>query len=191
MIKAIIFDCFGVILTDALQVLRSDVAQRRPEVAQRIDDIVRANNRGMLEPSESNQMIAELLDMSVEELRGKVDAREVRDEKLLAYIQTLRAEYKIGLLSNIGVSSLEKRFSQTELDQYFDAVIVSGEVGYAKPEPEIYEIAADRLGVRLDECLFTDDRPEYCEAARAIGMRAIPYESFVQFEQALQSLLKK
>jgi putative hydrolase of the HAD superfamily len=120
-----------------------------------------------------------------------VDAREVRDEKLLTYIKSLRGEYKIGLLSNIGVSSLEKRFSQAELEEYFDAVIVSGEVGYAKPEREIYEITADRLGVDLSECLFTDDRPDYCDAARACGMQAIPYESFVQFQSDLSALLSK
>ena len=42
----------------------------------------------------------------------------------------------------------------------------------AKPELEAYEYVADKLGVRLDECVFTDDRELFCEAARACGMQA-------------------
>src|SRR6185369_3482431 len=99
-----------------------------------------------------------------------------KDLELLEYIAELRTQYKIGMLSNIGRGGLERRFAPGELDRYFDVVVVSGDIGYAKPEAEAYEITADRLGVRLDECVFTDDREGYCEAARGVGMQAISYQ---------------
>jgi HAD superfamily hydrolase (TIGR01509 family) len=67
--------------------------------------------------------------------------------------------------------------------------VSSGEIGYAKPEPEAYEIVAQRLGVRLDECVFTDDRADFCEAARAVGMQAIEFTGLEQFRHALEPLL--
>ncbi len=73
--------------------------------------------------------------------------------------------------------------------KHFDTVVVSGEIGYAKPEPEAYEITADRLGVRLDACVFTDDREHFCEAARAVGMQAIHYQNVDQFRQDLEGVL--
>ena len=46
-------------------------------------------------------------------------------------------------------------------------------VGVAKPDPRIYRIAAERLGVEPGECLFVDDQPPFVEGARAAGMDAV------------------
>jgi HAD superfamily hydrolase (TIGR01509 family) len=189
MIEAVIFDCFGVIITDSLHAITTDLRSRDEPAAREIDDIVRANNRGMIGPAESNRRIAAVLGMSEEEFRIKVADGEVKDQTLLKYIASLRDHYKTAMLSNIGVASLQRRFSDQELAKHFDSVVVSGEIGYAKPEPEAYEITADRLGVRLESCVFTDDRQAFCEAARGVGMQAIVYESFDQFRQDLKPLL--
>lgn len=189
MIRAIVFDCFGVVLTDALQQLRDTVAQEKPLLVQDISDIIAANNRGFISPQESNERIAALLGISVSELRSMVSGREVRDERLLAYIVGLRKEYKTAMLSNIAGSSLARRFPDDELSRYFDVVVASGDIGYAKPELEAYRTVADRLGVAPSKCVFTDDRDSYCEAATALGMHSIRYDSYAQFTADLESLL--
>lgn len=191
MIKAIIFDCFGVILTDAMQLLRSEVQSDNPTVAREISEVISANNHGFIEPAESNKRIAQLLGISVEALRTQVAGNEVRDEKLLAYIEKLRTNYKTALLSNIAGSSLGRRFPHGELQRYFDEVIASGDIGYAKPEPEAYEITAERLGMRLDECVFTDDRELFCAGATSVGMHTILYTDFMQFRRELKALLRR
>jgi HAD superfamily hydrolase (TIGR01509 family) len=84
---------------------------------------------------------------------------------------------------------LGRRFQLSELADLFDVVVASGDIGYAKPEAAAYEITADRLGVRLDECVFVDDREPYCEAARGVGMQAIVYRDFAQFQAELQAML--
>ncbi len=189
MIKAIIFDCFGVLLTDAMQLLRAEVQDDDPAMAREISEIISANNHGLMQPAESNRRIAELLGVSIEELRSRVAGSEVRDKHLFDYIEKLRANYKTALLSNIAGSSLGRRFPDGELNRYFDAIVASGDIGYAKPEPEAYEITAERLGVRLDECVFTDDRELFCEGASSVGMRAILYTDFAQFAHELEALL--
>lgn len=189
MIKAIIFDCFGVVLTDALQLIREELAQIDPDAARVVTDIIAANNRGIISPGESNERIAAILGVTVPEFRGRVADGEVKDDKLLSYIKVLRPQYKTGMLSNIAGSSLARRFPNDELADYFDVVVASGDIGFAKPEPEAYEITAERLGVRLDECVFTDDREVFCEAATSVGMHAIPYTNFAQFKHDLEALL--
>ena len=189
MIRAVIFDCFGVIIGDGLQLLVDDLRARDPAAARRVHDLVLAANRGLTDPAASSREVAAIFDLDYDTYRQRISDGEVRNEPLLDYIVMLRATYRTALLSNIGTGGLKRRFSDRELDRYFDAVVASGDIGYAKPEPEAYEIAADRLGVRLDECVFTDDRVDYCEGARSVGMQAIQYLNFPQFKAELEALL--
>jgi HAD superfamily hydrolase (TIGR01509 family) len=84
---------------------------------------------------------------------------------------------------------LLRRFGTEELGRYFDVAVASAEIGYAKPEAQAYEITADKLGVELTECVFTDDRGEYCEGARGLGMQAILYENLEQFKAELAKIV--
>ncbi|MCA9327640.1 HAD family phosphatase, partial [Candidatus Saccharibacteria bacterium] len=56
-------------------------------------------------------------------------------------------------------------------------------------EREAYMIAAEKLGVRLDECVFVDDREGFCDAATSVGMHAIVYTNFAQLRTELEALL--
>lgn len=189
MIKAIVFDCFGVVLADSLQVLMDELERKDQQAADEARELVRAVNKGLVLPAETRPKIAKLLGLTVEEYHSKVRAGEVKDIRLMQYIQTLRPAYKTAMLSNIGADSLLKRFTEAELTKHFDTVVASGEIGFVKPEPEAYEIVAQRLGVRLDECLFTDDRELFCVGATSVGMQAILYTDFVQFKQQLEALI--
>jgi HAD superfamily hydrolase (TIGR01509 family) len=191
MIKAVIFDCFGVILTDALSVIVSEVRERDPEGADDIRGLVHASNKGLIDSNDSNKQIAKIMGLEFEKYQQQIRDGELKDQRLLEYIRELKKTYKIGMLSNISESGIHKRFTDEELQTHFDAVVVSGEIGYAKPEPEAYEIVAQRLGVRLEECVFTDDKLEFCEAARGVGMQAILYENLEQFRTDLEQLLAK
>jgi epoxide hydrolase-like predicted phosphatase len=189
MIRAIIFDCFGVIIGDALEVLCRDLRTRNPQAADDIRSLVQASNRGITDPSQTSHQIAELIGLTYQEYRQKLTAGEIRDEAVLAYIMDLRKTYKTALLSNIGAGSLARRFQPGELETYFDSVVASGEIGYAKPEARAYQITAERLGVEPRECLFTDDREPYCNGAAQVGMQTILYQNFPQFRADLEKLL--
>jgi putative hydrolase of the HAD superfamily len=93
------------------------------------------------------------------------------------------------MLSNITVQGIERRFPDDELGKYFDEIVISSEIGYAKPDREAYEITAERLGVKPEECIFTDDRIDFCVAAEAVGMKAIEFRNFEQFKLNLETLL--
>jgi epoxide hydrolase-like predicted phosphatase len=59
------------------------------------------------------------------------------------------------------------------LDELFDDVVDSSEVGMRKPDPRIYELALERLGVPAERAVFVDDAPGNVEGARRVGMRAV------------------
>lgn len=82
------------------------------------------------------------------------------------------AHLRMGVLSNFALASLEHSLHRTGLAGWIDAACAATVIGAAKPAPEAYIMAATRLGVRPEECLFFDDELTCVEGARAVGMRA-------------------
>jgi len=84
---------------------------------------------------------------------------------------------RIGFLSN-GVPEVMARIrAERQLETCFDAVIVSCEVGVAKPDSRIYQMCLARLGVDVDRTLFVDDRVENLQGAARLGMRTLYFVS--------------
>lgn len=186
MIKAIIFDCFGVLLGNAYKIHLTEVEQVDPIRAAEIRAINHASDMGILSREESAQYVSELFNMDVEDFLEEQNQLEVPNQPLLDYIATLKPHFKVGMLSNINSRErLSIRFEPGQLDAHFDTIVASGDEGYAKPQAEIYQIAATRLGVLPTECLFIDDIAEFCEGAREVGMQAI---QFITTEQAVTDI---
>ncbi|MBS1883905.1 MAG: HAD family phosphatase [Actinobacteria bacterium] len=61
------------------------------------------------------------------------------------------------------------------VDEIFETIVDSGWVGYRKPEPQIYEMTLERIGIQAEACLFVDDIEANCEAARELGFTAVHY----------------
>src|SRR4051794_17012297 len=75
------------------------------------------------------------------------------------------------------------------VDEIFELVIDSGWVGYRKPEPQIYEITAERLGLPTSACLLVDDLEVNCEAARELGFAAVQYREPEQAIAEVRAIL--
>lgn len=188
MIKAVIFDCFSVLIGDASKAAAAELWHSNPEKGDEYRAVSRASDAGILDEEESLELHARLLGMTKETLRDLRNKGEVRNVELINYIEnSLQGQYKLALLSNISSRArLDIRFLPGELDRIFDVVIPSGEVGYIKPQPEIYEITAHQLGVLPEECVMIDDIAEFCEGARTAGMQAI---QFTSNQQAITELI--
>ena len=190
MIKAIIFDCFGVLVTDSLDVIINSNGLSENQKDE-IKSYVSAANKGSISVAEYRSEVANILNMEHKDLNSAIKNGEIKDENLLEYIRELKKEYKIGLLSNVtSMDSLRSRFAENELEDNFDVVVASGQIGYAKPEAEAYEITADKLGVSLSECVMIDDRDEYVNAAVGIGMKGIVYNGIDDLRKELKDILK-
>lgn len=188
MIKAIIFDCFGVLITDALEATVNDIRATDPERADYIVSVVTAMNKGQIEAQTARDQVAEALGLTFEAYVEMIRNGEVKNTDLLTYIIELRKSYKIGLLSNIGTGGLLARFDQRELDTHFDFIAASSEIGYAKPDPRAYHYVAENLNVEPNECVMIDDRQDYCTGAEEAGMKAILFTSNEQLTAQLFSI---
>jgi putative hydrolase of the HAD superfamily len=75
-----------------------------------------------------------------------------------------------GLVSN---SMGAGRYDRDSFPEMFDGVVISGEVGFHKPQPQIYRLGAESVGRDPADCVFVDDLKENCEGAEAVGMTAV------------------
>ncbi len=187
MIKAIIFDCFGVVFSDNFEenyaTFGGDVVKDHDYLQQLVFELSSGKEKNF------NKIIADRL--GIEETEWDKANRSDRkfNFELLDYIKILRKNYKVGLLSNIGNDGLATFMDYKVLEEHFDDIVESAKIGYAKPEANAYEIAADRLGVRLDECVFTDDRQHYVEGAQHVGMQALLFKDVDSFKKDLEKIL--
>jgi putative hydrolase of the HAD superfamily len=110
---------------------------------------------------------------------------DYRDE-MWALAATFRASGgKVGMLSNGVVEIVERIRADHNLPSLFDAVVISYEEQLAKPEPEIYRVALDRLGVAASDTLFVDDRAENIDTARELGLRTLLFTGDVHALRAM------
>lgn len=101
---------------------------------------------------------------------GRVDA------EMVALVGAVRDHATVALLSN-ATDQLREHLAHHDLVDTFDVVFCSAELRMAKPDVAIFRHAASMLGVRPEECFFTDDRAENVEGARAAGMHAEVFTS--------------
>jgi putative hydrolase of the HAD superfamily len=104
---------------------------------------------------------------------------------MIDLIQRLRGRVKVGLLSNAAPGLEEDLREHYRIDALFDDIINSATVQLAKPDPRIYALAAERLGLPVAKCFFTDDLPHNIEAARAAGMVAHQFAGCSGLREAL------
>ena len=188
MIKAIIFDCFGVVFTDNFAEIYTHFGGDIKKDYEFIEKAFFDAAKGTVESGAS--VIAPHLGITEKQWRDEQDKSRGFDFELLKFIKILRKNYKVSLLSNVSGKGLSYFMNYEVLEEHFDDIVESAKIGFAKPEARAFEIAADRLGVRLDECVFVDDRLNYIEGAQHVGMQTILYTDFESFKKEWEDKLK-
>src|SRR5690242_7143136 len=94
-------------------------------------------------------------------------------ERNVAVARGLRPSFRCSILSNAEASLRGRLEGELALHHLFDDIVVSAEVGMAKPASAIFQLAADRLGLPPAACVFVDDWDQNIEAARGLGMTGV------------------
>ncbi|MCL5429841.1 MAG: HAD family phosphatase [Chloroflexi bacterium] len=189
-IKAVIWDLGGVIVRTEDLAPRDALAEHLGLSRQEIDHIVfEADERnsaqlGEIDGEAYSQATADRLGLNLQEFRQEFFGGDRLDEELVAHIRELRPKYKMALLSN-ALSNLRTFLADWNITDAFDLIVVSAEEHLLKPDPAIYKLALDRLGVNAAEAVFIDDIEANVEGARRVGMQGI---QFISREQALGDL---
>jgi epoxide hydrolase-like predicted phosphatase len=150
--------------------------------------LLRRLEKGELTAEQFASEFAPLLGVSPDNLVERLFGGVGPDEAMVAAVRRARgAGIKTGLVSNSWGEGLA--YDPALLQELFDAVVISGEVGLHKPQPEIFRLAAERIGVAPEVCVFVDDLRENCAGAEAVGMKAILHRGSAGTLPQLEKLL--
>jgi epoxide hydrolase-like predicted phosphatase len=150
--------------------------------------LLRQLERGELSADVFSERFAPLLGVGSENLVARLFGGVAPDEAMIGAVRRARAGgIRTGLISNSWGDGIA--YEPSLMEELFDAVVISGEVGMHKPEPDIFLLGAERLDVAPGECVFVDDLRENCAGAEAVGMTAILHRGAEGTLQRLEELL--
>lgn len=186
--KAIIFDLYGVLGLNGWQAFKQLHFGERPEAWEHLRALGQQVDAG--EASEQALVSAVAVQTGEPEATVRYQFEHtLPNEALLEYVQReLKPRYKIGLLSNASRDVLSGIFS-VEQRGLFDVALSSFHVGLTKPDPRMFLLMTERLGVRPDECVLVDDQQRHLAAAAKLGFTTIAYESVAQVSAELGRVL--
>lgn len=189
MIKALIFDCFGVFYVDPVFAYMRDPATS-PEKAEALHSLDKQAAIGMLDKNGFIAEAAKLIGITESQAERRFFYGPERNEQLLKLVQELRRTYKVAMLSNIGSDMMDGFFTPKERQELFDVVILSGDVKMAKPDRAIFELTCKQLDVELEEAVMIDDMQTTCDIVKTFGMQSVCYKDFEQCKAELATILK-
>lgn len=183
MVKAILFDFYGVFLPDSYNAWLAKNNLRREGV---FADCITLFDRGVISEEVFFEQLSAAAGYHVD--RAAIDAATAAmlNTPLVALVHELKPHYTIGLLSNAS-ARLRTKLDALELTPLFDTILISSEIGYVKPSQEAFMAAIRGLGVLAGEILFIDDNAKNIEAARTCGLQTIHYTSVAELHKALSA----
>ncbi len=142
---------------------------------------------GRLTEDEFERPFAELLGVAPAGLVDRLFGAMHPDPEMIEAVRAAKgAGVRTGLLSN---SWGTERYDRSTFPGLFDAAVISGEVGMRKPDPGIYELAAERMGLPAALIVFVDDLPGNLKPARALGMATVHHRGAAATIPELEALL--
>lgn len=170
--QAVLFDMYGVIVPDPHGGLVPFLRQYLPDVTRR--DIYAL----WLQASVGDLSPAALWDgLGLAGRQQEIESAYLNgiavDPSFPSVATQLRQQYRLALISNDIASWNAWVRRNHALDDLFDTVIVSGDVRFRKPQPEIYQLALSRLQLPAAECVLIDDRETNLAGARALGIHTV------------------
>lgn len=198
MIKAVIFDFGGVLMRTEDRNPRVQLAARLGMTYDGLNDLVfdspsaiRAM-KGEITAGEHWREVQKKLGMTdaeIEQLQVEFWAGDVLDQGLVNLLRELRPIYETMLLSNAW-DDLRKMIEDVwQIDDAFDRMIISAEIGLAKPDLAIFQWVISQLGIEPSQAVFVDDFTHNVAGARAAGWQAIHFQSADQVLDELRTML--
>jgi epoxide hydrolase-like predicted phosphatase len=183
--RAVIFDFGGVLVRMVDDHPRLELARQLGIELEQLDSLIffsesaRKASLGEISVETHWEAVRKSLAISPEAMSGSLDLYWSADDvnwELLEVIRKLRPKYKVGMLSNAWDNLRNTLHSRWNIDGLFDELVISAEVKMMKPDPRIFHMAVDRLGVQPVETIFIDDIEENVLAARKEGLSIILHQ---------------
>lgn len=196
MIKTIIFDLGGVVVPERIRTIRKAIANE-----------LGLENLDLIPEELKNQATKgqiRLIDLYTEIIKKinkqitpesllekhlaiyKEEATEI-DNEMMALVNSLKQGYCVPCLTNTEVEIAEFNRERGLFD-YFDKAYISTEMNARKPDPEIYHKVLEDLSLLPEEAVFIDNKLEYVEGARNVGINGILFEGIEKLREDLKEI---
>jgi putative hydrolase of the HAD superfamily len=196
----LIVDYGGVLTTDVFASFRAfsaaeglppDTVRDRFRTDPEARELLAGLETGALAAAEFEPRFAALLAVRPEGLIERLFGAMGPDEAMLDGVRAARrAGTRTALLSNSWGDGLA--YDPALLTELFDAWVISSQVGLRKPDPAIYQLVSERLGVPPEACVFVDDLAGNLKPARALGMATVLHRGdAAETLAAVRSLLRQ
>jgi epoxide hydrolase-like predicted phosphatase len=186
LIKAVVWDLGGVLARTLDRAPRTELARSLGMTYSELDEAVfnspsaRQATLGKISVEEHWANVYRNLNWPVEQqdvFQKLFWGGDRLDQDLVAYIRRLKPVFKTGLLSNNWPNLRHLIENRWQINDAFDELVISAEVGLKKPEQPIYDLTLQRLGVRPEQAVFVDDFIENIHAAQQFGWQAVHFRS--------------
>ena len=197
-IKAVFFDLGGVILRTADFTPREGLASRLGMSRHELEEFIFGREsgnqaqRGEITVRQHWDTLSRELNYSPAQFQSLLDeffGCDVLDLEFMDYIRQLHQAYKTGLLSNAWDDLRQVIAQKWHFEDAFDDMVISAEVGMAKPDRRIFDLAVQRLGVEAYQAIFVDDMQRNVDAANLAGLWGVRFQTLDQVKCDLGQLI--
>jgi len=198
-IKAIVFDIGGVLeLTSNLGIdalWEKKLNLKENELYERLREVWKGGTLGTMTLEQVHTEIGERMGWDETQVNAYMDDiwREylgTLNTELAEYFRNLRPKYKTAIISNSFVGAREKEAAQYQFDTICDFIIYSHEVGIRKPDPRIFTLACERLGLQPQEAIFVDDHADVYASAVEMGMHCFEFKDNAQIIAEIEACIQ-
>jgi putative hydrolase of the HAD superfamily len=197
-IQAVVFDIGGVLeINDEgllTRIWEPRLGLSPGDLGHQLAEVAEAGAVGAISEPQAGLLIAEILGLDAAQLDAFLadlwtEYLGTLNTDLAAYFAGLRPRYRTGIISNSFVGARHREQQRYGFAEMTDLIVYSHEAGLSKPDPRIYQLACDGLGVPAADMVFLDDLPENVAAARELGMQAVLFQDTGQAIADIQALL--
>ena len=187
-VRAVVFDLYGVLGLNGWQEFKETHFANHRELWEHLRSLGQRVDAGQASETEFVHAVAAASGESNATVRYQFE-HTVPNVELLSYIaKNLKGLYKLGVLSNASHDVLDGIFSPDQR-ALFDEAISSYHVGLTKPDPKMFLLMCERLGVQPEECILVDDQQRHFDVAKALGFTPILYSSAEQTIADIEKVL--
>jgi len=197
-IQAIVFDIGGVLeftpRTGWIERWEAQLQLQPGGFQERLGEVWAAGSLGTISLEDVERRISKILKLDPVQVAALMQDSwheyvGTLNVELTAYFARLRPRYRTAIISNSFVGAREREQELYQFADLCDLIIYSHEVGVAKPERRIFELACAQLGVLPAEMVFLDDVEVNVEAARQLGIYAILFQNTAQAISDIEAVL--
>ena len=197
MIKCILFDMGGVILSGNIEFILGEIAK---EFKVPVGDLLQYRKEHKEELWDGKKSVKDIAKFIKEKYSFEGSVEEILalwkktylavnhpNKEAVLLVKQLKDHCKVGLISNLWDFHVEIN-KERNLFADFEPCLLSCKIGMHKPQKEIFELAIKRANVKGEECVFIDDRAEYFSVAQSVGMKTIEFKNVSELILNLKAL---